>query len=124
MPPLWIIPDSSACLPDALVRRLPVTVLPIMIHLPSGDLLDGMGEAGPLVYRALARGETVKSSAPSPLEYLAAIEQSDGDVVVITPATEFTAMYRSAAVAAEISGPRVSVVDSRTAAAAHGLVVL
>ena len=125
MPPVTLVTDSSACLPEQVVARLPaVAVLPIMIHLESGDIRDGMGEAGPLVYRALARGETVKSSAPSPLEYLAAIEQSDGDVVVITPATEFTAMYRSAAVAAEISGPRVSVVDSRTAAAAHGLVVL
>jgi len=124
MPPVWIITDSSACLPDALVRRLPVTVLPIMIHLPSGDLRDGMGEAGPLVYRALAMGEEVKSSAPSPIEYLAAIEQVEGDAVVISPATEFTAMYRSAAVAADISGRGVPVVDSRTAAAAHGLVVL
>ena len=124
MPPVRIITDSSACLPDALIRRLPVTVLPIMIHLPSGDLRDGMGEAGPLVYRALERGQEVKSSAPSPVEYLAAIEQAEGDTVVICPATEFTAMYRSAAVAADISGRAVPVIDSRAAAAAHGLVVL
>jgi DegV family protein with EDD domain len=124
MPPVRIVTDSSACLPDALVRQLPITVLPIMIHLRSGDLRDGMGEAGPLVYRALEMGEEVKSSAPSPVEYLAAIEQAEGDVMVISPATEFTSMYRSAAVAADISGRAVPVVDSRTAAAAHGLVVL
>jgi DegV family protein with EDD domain len=124
MPPVTIVTDSSACLPDALIRRLPISVLPIMIHLPSGDLRDGMGEAGPMVYRALARGEVVKSSAPSPVEYLSAIDQAKGDVVVITPATEFTAMYRNAAVAAEVCDRPVPVVDSRTAAAAHGLVVL
>jgi fatty acid kinase fatty acid binding subunit len=124
MPPVTIVTDSSACLPDAVLPSLPITVLPIMIHLVSGDLGDGMGEAGPLVYGALERGEVVKSSAPSPVEYLAAIERIDGEVVVISPATEFTAMYRNAAVAADISGRRVPVVDSRTAAAAHGLVVL
>jgi DegV family protein with EDD domain len=124
MPSVRIVTDSSACLPDTFVRQLPITVLPIMIHLRSGDLRDGMGEAAPLVYRALETGEEVKSSAPSPVEYLAAIEQAEGDVVVISPATEFTSMYRSAVVAADISGRTVPVVDSRTAAAAHGLVVL
>jgi DegV family protein with EDD domain len=125
MAPITIITDSSACLPQEAVLRLPVTVLPIMIHLASGDLRDGDGMAGPLVYQALGRGEPVKSSAPATLEYLTAIEQALGDVVVITPATEFTAIYRNAAVAAEIAKPRpVPVIDSRTAAAAHGLVVL
>lgn len=124
MRPITVITDSSACLPQDTVGRLPVLVLPIMIHLASGDLRDGMGDAGPLVYRALASGEPVKSSAPSTLEYLTTIEQTEGDVVVITPATEFTVMYRNAAVAAEIASPRpVPVVDSRTAAAAQGLVV-
>ena len=83
-----------------------------------------MEEAGEVVYGSLAKGDAVKSSAPSPLEYLAAMEEAEGDPVAITPAAEFTAMYRNAAVAAEISGRSVAVVDSRTAAAAHGLVVL
>lgn len=99
-------------------------MLPILIHLPSGDIRDGLEEAAEIVYDRLAKGDSVKSSAPSPLEYLAAMEEADGDPVVITPAAEFTAMYRNAAVAAEISGRKVAVVDSRTAAAAHGLVVL
>jgi fatty acid kinase fatty acid binding subunit len=124
MPTVTIVTDSSACLPDGVLGDLPITVLPIMIHLRSGDLRDGMDDAAPLVYRSLERGESVKSSAPSPVEYLAAIEAAEGPVVVISPATEFTAMYRNAAVAAEMSGRPVPVVDSRTAAAAHGLVVL
>ena len=83
-----------------------------------------MVEASEVVYRSLARGDPVKSSAPSPLEYLAAMEEAGGHPVAITPAAEFTAMYRNAAVAAEIFDRPVTVVDSRTAAAAHGLVVL
>lgn len=124
MPPISLISDSSACLPAEAAQRFGITVLPIVIHLPSGDIRDGIEEAGEAVYRALARGEAVKSSAPSALEYLAAIEGAEGDPVAITPAAEFTAMYRNAAVAAEISGRSVAVVDSRTAAAAQGLVVL
>jgi len=124
MPPISLISDSSACLPPEVTRRFGIAVLPIVIHLPSGDIRDGMEEAGDVVYRSLARGESVKSSAPSPLEYLAAMEGAEGDPVAVTPAVEFTAMYRNAAVAAEISARPVAVVDSRTAAAAQGLVVL
>src|SRR3989442_8756019 len=124
MPPISLISDSSACLPPEAARRFGIAVLPIVIHLPSGDIRDGMEEAGEVVYRSLARGESVKSSAPSTLESLAAMEGARGDPVAVTPAAEFTAMYRNAAVAAEISARPIAVVDSRTAAAAHGLVVL
>lgn len=120
-----VVTDSSACLPRSLAERLAIHVLPIGIHLESGDLHDGVDGAAEHVYEALSRDEPVKSSAPSPGEYLAAIEEADADgAVVITPAAEFTVMYRNACLAAELSTRPVSVIDSRTAAAAHGLVVL
>ena len=116
-----LIIDSSACLP---ARPPVVGVVPVVIHLPDGDVVGDAPAAVDRVYEALRRREPVKSSAPSAVEYLAAIEQAPAnDVLVITPAEEFTTMYRNACVAAEIASERVAVVDSRTAAAAHGLVV-
>jgi fatty acid kinase fatty acid binding subunit len=120
-----LLTDSSACLPLDLSTSLEIRVLPIRIHLRSRDIDDGTPEASELVYGALARREPIKSSAPTAVEYLTAMEEAGSDsVVVITPAAEFTGMYRNAAVAAEISGRSAVVVDSRTAAAAQGLVVL
>lgn len=120
-----LLTDSSACLPLDMIARAGITVLPIRIHLRSGDLTDGSPGAAGLVYDALAHHEPVKSSAPTTVEYLAAIEESRADaVVVVTPAEEFTGMHRNAAVAAEVSSRPAVVVDSRTAAAAQGLVVL
>jgi DegV family protein with EDD domain len=120
-----LLTDSSACLPLDLPTSLEIRVLPIRIHLRTRDIDDGTSEASELVYDALARREPVKSSAPTAVEYLTAMEEAGSDsVVVITPAAEFTGMYRNAAVAAEISGRPAVVVDSRTAAAAQGLVVL
>jgi DegV family protein with EDD domain len=120
-----LITDSSACLPLDFSSRTDIGVLPIRIHLRSEDIVDGSPGASDLVYRALAQREPVKSSAPTTVEYLTAIEEARSDaVVVITPAAEFTGMYRNAAVAAEISSRSAVVVDSRTAAAAQGLVAL
>ena len=129
MSPVALVTDSSACLPGREARapsdgRAPVHVVPIVIHLPDGDVLGDAPAVADRVYEALRRKDPVKSSAPSAVEYLAAIEDAPaGDVVVITPAEEFTTMYRNACVAADLAQERVAVVDSRTAAAAHGLVV-
>jgi DegV family protein with EDD domain len=116
-----LITDSSACLPKA---RIPVRIVPVVIHLPGEDLRGDARDVAGRVYDALRRHEPVKSSAPTAVEYIEAIENSDAEsVVVITPATEFTTMYRNASVAADLTGRDVTVVDSRTAAAAQGLVV-
>src|SRR6266508_2424734 len=111
-PPVALITDSSACLP-------PEVVTPIVIRVRSGEIRDGMDRAPKLVYEALAAGEPVKSSAPSTIEYLSAIEEEQGaeSIVVITPAIEFTVMYRNAALAAAVAERTAVVVDSRAAAA-------
>src|SRR5688572_23475110 len=97
-----LVTDSSACVPLDLPDVERIRVLPIQIHLRSGDISDATEGAADLVYEALARGEPVKSSAPTTLEYLTAMEEAPADsVLVITPAAEFTGMHRNAAVAAE-----------------------
>src|SRR5439155_796652 len=61
MPPISLISDSSACLPPEVARRFGIAVLPIVIHLQSADIRDGMEEAVDVVYRSLSRGEAVNS---------------------------------------------------------------
>ena len=118
-----LVTDSSACL-EGHDHATPVRVVPIVIHLPDGDVKDGERGVAERVYESLDRHEPVKSSAPTAVDYVEAIEGSDSEaVVVITPAIEFTTMYRNATIAAELTRRAVAVVDSRTAAAAHGLVV-
>lgn len=125
MTTIAIVTDSSACLPKDLLVRSAVRVVPITIHLEDVEVSDADPGAGKLVFDALTRDAIVKSSAPSPLHYLQAIEEEDpAAAVVVTPATEFTVMNRNAHVAAKLAQIPVAVVDCRTAAAAQALVVL
>lgn len=120
-----IVTDSSACLPDRVARQLGVRVVPIGIVFGHGpDARDDTVDPE-RVHRALARHQPVKSVAPSALDYLSAIEASPADhhVLVLTPATEFTVMCRTAQLAAGLADRPVDVVDTRTAASAQGLVV-
>jgi fatty acid-binding protein DegV len=77
------------------------------------------------VHRALAQHQPVKSVPPSVLDYVAAIEAGPpGDhVLVLTPATDFTIMCRTARLAAGLTDRQVDVVDTHTVASARGLVV-
>jgi DegV family protein with EDD domain len=122
--PVQIVTDSSACLPPEGSSSQGLHVVPIVVHLGGSDVRGDAGVPAARVFQALARDEPVKSSAPSVMEYLAAIESSGAhDVLVVTPATELTVMYRNACLAADLAEARVRVLDSRTAAAAQGLVV-
>jgi DegV family protein with EDD domain len=120
-----LLTDSSACLARTDLRRFAIRTVPISIQIGSEEFRDGIDLDGPHLYRALEKGVPVKSAAPSPLDYLDAIESCGGRaVVIVTPAAEFTRMHRNATLAAELSGGPVAVVDSRTATAGQGLVVL
>jgi DegV family protein with EDD domain len=118
-----LLTDSSACLPPGLSSRTSVHSIPIAILLGSASLDDGPAQAD-RVYRAMALAEPTKSAPPSLHHYLDAIEESDSDaVVILTPAVEFTVMYRNARLAATMARRPVEVVDTRTAAAGQGIIV-
>jgi DegV family protein with EDD domain len=120
-----ILTDSSAGMAPSAADRFGILVVPIHLTIGSDEYRDGIDLDPGALYGALEQGVPVKSAAPSPLDYLDAIEDSGAEqVVVITPATEFTWMHRNATLAAELSTRGVTVVDSRSATAGHGLVVL
>lgn len=120
-----IITDSSACVPPAIAGMDAVSVVPVLVHVDGEDFRAGVDLDPELLYAAMRDGRPVKSSAPSPIDYLDAIEAVGADAaVVVTPADEFTRMRRNAELARDLTGRPVVVVDSRSAAAGQGLVVL
>src|SRR5439155_15992339 len=97
-----LITDSSACIPRPLLRRHDIRVVAIQVVVGGEEFRDGVNLNRRKLYGALERGVAVKSSAPSPLDYLDAIEAVPEDVtpVIVTPAAEFTRMPQNAGLAA------------------------
>lgn len=120
-----VVTDSSTCLPSALAEKLGIVTVPVTVHLPGADAPDGSDHLSKRISEAVARDQYVRSSHPFITDYLGAIEESGCDqVVIVTPAMEFAAMFRNASLAVELTPRRAVVVDSRTAAAGEALVVL
>jgi DegV family protein with EDD domain len=121
---ILVLTDSSVCLSRDEALRSEVRIVPITILLDGTTTPDDSIDPE-VVFAALNRDDTVKSSPPSVIDYLTAIEDDPGSgVLVLTPAAEFTSMFLHASHAAELAAKPVRVVDTRTAAAAQRLVLL
>lgn len=120
-----VVTDASTCLPAALAAALDIRVLPIS---DTGELDDESGGAGDTGWRlpeSVERAELGAANRPFVTEYLAAIEEPGVEgAVVVTPAIEFAAMFRNAALASELADRPAVAIDGRTAAAGQALVVL
>ncbi len=120
-----VVTDSSTCLPAVLIEKFGIITVPVTVHLPGADGVDGSDQLSRRISEAVERDQYVRSSHPFITDYLAAIEESGCEqVVVVTPAMEFAGMFRNASLAAELTSRQAVVVDSRTAAAGEALVVL
>ncbi len=117
-----ILTDSAAALPDDLVERWRVTVVPMLLTVDGHAELEG---SRPL--DELLGSSQVLTSAPTPGAFEAAIEQrlAGADAaVVLTLADSMSATNEAARVGAARFGERVRVVDTRSAAGGQALVVL
>jgi DegV family protein with EDD domain len=119
-----VITDSSTCLPTDLVAEFGVHILPISAQ---DGLLDATAveQSDWRLPASVELEELEAANHPFVTEYLAAIESpGHSAAIIVTPAIEFAAMYRNAALAAELATCPVIVIDARTAAAGQALVVL
>jgi DegV family protein with EDD domain len=128
-----VVTDSGACLPPEVVAALGIEVVPLRFYIGDRSFLDGVDITANDIYRMLPKARTVPTtSAPTPLDYYAAIERasrSHDAVLIITITRRFSGMYQSATLAATtardtLPDTAVLVMDSGTAAGAEGLVVL
>ncbi len=128
-----IVVDSIACVPKEEMVRHGIKMVPVNIFFNGKVYRDQVDITAEQAYELLEKAPDFwKSSSASPEEYLKVFQEVSGyaeGVVVITLSSKLSMFYSSALVAKGIlaekkSSLRVEVVDSRTAAAAEGLVAL
>lgn len=128
-----IVVDSIACVPKDAIEWYGIKVIPANIYFNGKVYRDQVDITAEQAYELLEKAPDFwKSSSASPEEYLRVFQEvseyAEG-VLVITLSSKLSMFYTSALVAKGVlaekkSGLRVEVVDSRTVAAAEGLVAL
>ena len=93
-----LITDSAASLPPDAVAACGITVVPLHLLCDGRDIKDGEIPYSAAVERITADPKSVTTSAPSPGEFLAAMDGVRGadELVVVTVASHMSATYKAA----------------------------
>ena len=128
-----VVSDSSVSLPAHVTRGLPLFFAPLEVRIGGRVYADGVDIAPAEFYELLrTSAELPTTAAPSPGAFLDAIRRAGrvaDEVVCITLSTELSAAHSAAEEAVRLAGTqlphlRVSLVDSRSAGTAQGLIAL
>ena len=129
-----IVTDSAADIPEDLIERLGIHVVPLRIHFGSRSYLDKVTMSPAEFYQELARNpEHPKTSQPPPgdfrrmFEFLASHYEH---VVAVTLSAKVSGTHDAALSAAQRVAPRpdgrpvVTVIDSRSVSCGQGLLTI
>jgi DegV family protein with EDD domain len=128
-----IIADSISCIPKEQVEKYSIKIVPTNVFFNGHIYRDLIDLSSEKAYELLEKApEFWKTSAPSPEDYVEAyreLTKSVRNILVVTISSKLSAFYSSALNAREIfqqesPGILIEVIDSETAAAAEGLIVL
>jgi DegV family protein with EDD domain len=125
-----IITDSNTCIPEELVERYQIGIVPINLIFGEESLRDGVDISIQEFYARLREADPPPtSSAPSPAQYAEAFEEAidrgvEG-IVVITLSSKLSMAYNAANVALkDFADFPIRLVDGRMATIAQGFVAL
>lgn len=115
-----IVTDSAASIPAEIASELGIEVVPLYLRFGEAEYRDGV-DIDDFYERLAGGGPVPTTAAPSPGDFLAAIERTgDPEVVCVTVGSRVSGMHQVAGVAALGADARVEVVDSGNASMAEG----
>lgn len=125
-----IVTDSAVCLPDELIDRYGIRIVPEIIMFGNKEYRDRVDLEAKEFYKLLeCEKEIPTTSAPSPQDFLDAFQQAAEEtsgIVCILVTAGFSSMGMASAMKAKeiFNKVPVELIDSRTAVGAYGFIVL
>lgn len=123
-----IVTDSTADLPEEMVRRYNLTVVPLKVFFGEEVFLDGLEMTPDEFFRRQVAGEVSSTSQPSPadfVEYYQPLIEAGDEIISIHISSLLSGTVQSATLAKTmLNYPGLEVVDSGVVSAALGIMIL
>ena len=124
-----IVTDSSACIPDRLVEKYSIQIVPLQIAFGSRVFRDGVDLSQQQFFQMLRNEHLVPTtSSPTPGEFLkhfTVLARSAEVIICICPPPTLSAIYNAAQTAKDmVPDLPIQIIALPTAASGQGLVVL
>lgn len=130
MQKLHIVTDSTADLPENLVREYDITVVPLHVIFGSGEsYLDGVEITTDEFYKRQKQSKELSStSQPTPAEFAEVYQKLSGSgksIISIHISSAMSGTVQSATLASRmVDGADIEVIDSRVVSMGLGIIVL
>ncbi|SHK85276.1 DegV family protein [Desulforamulus aeronauticus] len=129
MPPVRIVTDSTADLPEHLYQRFGISRVPLKVFIGSEMYRDGIEITPDEFYQQLSQGKLASTSQPAPGEFASKFEElmKDGSkILCLTLSSQFSGTCQSARLAANMVKHKgqVEVIDTRSATWGVGLMAI
>ncbi len=128
MSKIAIVTDSAVSLPDELLKRYGIHIVPTLVRKGQEVFRDGIDVTRQQVYHWLREGHRLATSQPSVGEFMQVfheLSQKVGGIVSILASADLSGIYSSGFNAAKsLEGFPIQVIDSRTLSMAQAFVVL
>ncbi|MBE3089574.1 MAG: DegV family protein [Actinobacteria bacterium] len=130
MEKLAIVTDSSADIPDELIKKYDIKIVPLYIHTRGKEFRDKIDITNNEIYELLYRDVEVKTSSPSPKDFLDIYKdllenQGVNTIYSIHLSSKLSNTVGSARIAkSNLPNAEIEVFDSRTVTISTGLIVL
>jgi DegV family protein with EDD domain len=130
MDKIAIVTDSTSDIPDELIKEYGINVVPLYIHADGMEYKDKQDITNKKIYEMLYRDVSVKTSAPSPQDFLMIYKdiienQKINTIFSINIGSKLSTTIDSARIAKE-NFPKtdIEIIDSKTVTGSLGLIVL
>lgn len=130
MEKLAIVTDSSADIPDELIKKYDIKIVPLYIHARGKEFRDKIDITNNEIYELLYQDVEVKTSSPSPRDFLDIYKdllenQGVNTIYSIHLNSKLSNTIDSARIAkSNLPNAEIEVFDSRTVTISTGLIVL
>lgn len=122
-----IITDSSADLPEELLKRYDITMVPLTVTIDGDDYLEKVDLTSEEFFKKMfAMEELPKTSQPSPAVFAETFSKFDShtELLCLTISSGLSGTYQSACLGKELSTANVTVFDTLAGSLGHGLQII
>ncbi|RHW34677.1 DegV family protein [Lysinibacillus yapensis] len=122
-----IITDSSADLPDELIKKYDITVVPLTVTIDGKDFLETIDlTPKEFFYKMESAEELPKTSQPSPAAFAQAFSSfdKDTDLLCFTISSGLSGTYQSACLGKELAESNAVIFDTLAGSLGHGLQII
>ncbi len=128
-----VVTDSCACLPQELIEKYKIVVVPTIVILGDQEYRDGIDITPGQLYEIQRQRKILPTtSAPSPVAFLEVYRQlsrETSNILQLTLSPNLSMIYNSALQAREMAkeslpGVKIEIIDTQTGAGGQGLIVL